>query len=81
MVLGVLVRFVYCNRLYSPALTAAEPSATEVRILTRLRSQRVCVCFPLGAALDFPLAGGECVWQSGRRHHWLEPATPALTEQ
>lgn len=43
--------------------------------------QCVCVCLPLGAALDFPLAGGERVRQSGRRHRWLEPATPALTEQ
>lgn len=40
-----------------------------------------CVCFPSGAAPDFPLAGGERVWQPGRRHRRLEPATPALAEQ
>lgn len=39
------------------------------------------MCLPSGAALDFPLAGGECVRQPGRRHRWLEPATPALAQQ
>lgn len=40
----------------------------------------VCVWFPTGVALDFPLVGGECVWQFGWHHSWLEPAAPALTE-
>lgn len=37
-------------------------------------------CFA-GAAPDLPLAGGERVWKSGRRHLRLEPAPAALTQQ
>ena len=44
-------------------------------------SQTQFVCFPTGAAPDFPLAGGECVWQSGRNHRRLELAPPTLAEQ
>ena len=38
-------------------------------------------CLSVGAALDLSLAGGECVWQPGRHHRWLEPASPSPTEQ
>lgn len=63
---------------------SAEPQQSEqcVKVCYQFRiTLYMCLCFHLGAALYFPLAGGECVWQSGRHHRWLEPATPALTEQ
>lgn len=42
----------------------------------------LCVCFlPVGTAPDLSLAGGECVWQPGWCHRWLEPAIPSFTEQ
>lgn len=37
--------------------------------------------FVSGAALDLPLAGGECVRQSGRHPQRLEPAIAALPQQ
>lgn len=36
---------------------------------------------PSGAPPRLPLAGGECVWKSGRRHDRLEPAASELAHQ